>query len=108
MASRTSLGTTDTTILGLGDACSGGNVMLDRVGGRQEDADSASSFLLSSSLLPPAEIKQPLHTTRSSAEDANDVPDASSSDQTLLSVSDCQLRYGSPFAQTSRATPKVN
>lgn len=77
-------------------------------GGRQEDADSASSSLLSSSLLPPAEIKQPLHTTRSSAEDANDVPDASSSDQTLLSVSDCQLRYGSPFAQTSRATPKVN
>lgn len=106
MASRTSLGTTDTTILGLGDACSGGNVTLD--GGRQEDADSASSSLLSSSLLPPAEIKQPLHTTRSSAEDANDVPDASSSDQTLLSVSDCQLRYGSPFAQTSRATPKVN
>lgn len=107
MASRTSLGTTDTTILGLGDACSGGNVTLDG-GGGQEDADSASSSLLSSSLLPPAEIKQPLHTTRSSAEDANDVPDASSSDQTLLSVSDCQLRYGSPLAQTSRATPKVN
>lgn len=106
MASRTSLGTADTTILGLGDACSGGNVTLD--GGGQEDANSASSSLLSSSLLSPAEIKQPLHITRSSGEDANDVPDASSSDQTLLSVSDCQLRYGSPFAQTSRATPKVN
>lgn len=35
MASRTSLGTTDTTILGLGDACSGGNVTLDGGGGRK-------------------------------------------------------------------------
>lgn len=107
VASRTSLRTTDTTILGLGDVCSGENVTLNR-GGGQEDANSASSSRLSSSLLSPAEIKQPLHTTRSSGEDANDVPDASSSDQTLLPVSDCQLRYGSPISQTSRATPKVN
>ena len=63
---------------------------------------------VSASLLSPAEIKQPLHTTWSIEEDANDVPEASSSDQTLLPVSDCQLRYGSPIAQTSRATPKVN
>lgn len=105
VASRTSLGTIYSTILGLGDVCSGENVTLNGRG--QEDANSASFSLLSSSLLSPVEIKQPLHTTRSSGEDANDVPDASSSDQTLLPVSDCQLRYGSPIAQTSQATQRL-